>query len=278
MSALYNLILLLGVWPQTANLREQFTAAPVEIAEGLIDRAAAGEPAFVERALEAEDVAAFEFLLPGTGAARLDFRKCLPLPHQRDTATHYVILTSRDAGALDRLLALYPNSAATRDVDLWQETAAVVTIPAGAALPPPPHRPAARFASGITLYGYDWSGDTLAPGQTLFLTLYWHAEEDVPGDLTAFAHLGTGLDGAPPIGQRDGTPCDGLYPTSQWRPGEVIPDSFAITLPEDAPPGDYPVAIGWYSFPSLERLPLLSADGPLPDQRAIIGTIRVTAP
>ncbi len=277
-SAAYNVILLLGIWPQVANLREQFTVLPVEIATSLIDQAEAGEAAFVERAPEAEDVAAFEYLLPGTPAGRLDFRKCLPLPHERDTPTHYLILTSRDAGTLDRLSALYPGSAITHDLDLWQERAALLEVPPGVRAPAPPHRPAARFASGITLYGFDWSGDTLRPGETLFLTLYWHAAEDIPGDWTTFAHVGTGLDGTQPVGQRDGTPCDGLYPTSQWRPGEIIPDSFAITLPDTTSPGEYPIAIGWYSFPSLERLPLLDADSPLPDRRAIIGTVRVAAP
>jgi hypothetical protein len=57
-----------------------------------------------------------------------------------------------------------------------------------------------------------------------------------------------------------------------------VPDSFAITLPEDAPLGDYPLAVGWYSFPSLDRLTLLEADSPLPDDRAVIGAIRVAAP
>jgi hypothetical protein len=252
-----------------ANLREQFTAAPVEIAEMLIDRTTAGEPAFVERAPEAEDVAAFEFLLLETQVARLDFRKCVPLPHRRDTATHYVILTSRDAGSLDRLLSLYPDSAVTRDVDLWQETAATVTVPAGAELAPPPHQPVARCV-GHRVIWIRLVGDTLVPGQTLsdpagtrkgmFLAI-WPSRIWERGSM------------ALPIGQRDG-PVRRPLPAVAARRAIGL---FAITLPENARPVTIRSPSAGTASP-LERLPLLAADSPLPDQRAIIGTIRVTTP
>ncbi len=278
LSITYQTLLLFGIWPQVRNLREQFTAVPVEVATLLIDRAAS-EPVFVERTPEAEDVAAFEFLLPGTSVARLDFRKCLPLPHQRPTRTTYLVLTGRDTDTIARLTALYPSGTVVRpDLDLWQETAALVEVPPSASAPPPARRPVARFGSGIALYGFDLSAETLAPGGTLFVTLYWHTTEHIMADLTAFAHLGTGLDGSPLVAQRDGTPCDGLYPTSAWQPGEVVPDSFAITLPEDASPREYPLIVGWYHFPSLERLPLLEADTPLPDNRAVIGVVHIAIP
>jgi hypothetical protein len=38
------------------------------------------------------------------------------------------------------------------------------------------------------------------------------------------------------------------------------------------------VAVGWYSYPSLERIPLIEADTPLPDNRAVIGTLHISAP
>src|SRR6185295_14371202 len=106
-----------------------------------------------------------------------------------------------------------------RGVDLWQETADWIEVPAGVDAPVPPHQVSAEFADGISLYGYDWSSDVLHPGETLFITLYWHATEDIGEDLTAFAHVGTGLDGTSIINQRDGQPCIGLYPTSMWQAG-----------------------------------------------------------
>jgi hypothetical protein len=97
-------------------------------------------------------------------------------------------------------------------------------------------------------------------------------------DVVGFIHVGTGLAGSRFLVGHDGQPCQGLYPTSQWRPGDVVPDRFAVVLPPDAPPGEYPVAVGWYRYPSLKRLPLESADQSLPDNRAIIGTVTVVAP
>ena len=66
-----------------------------------------------------------------------------------------------------------------------------------------------------------------------------------------------------------------MYPTSRWRKGDLVPDSFAVTIPTDAPPGEYSLVIGWYSYPSLTRLSLTTAEHPLPEDRAVIATIRV---
>lgn len=262
-------------WGQEPKLEAQFTAAPVTLAREAIHASREGV-VYAERIPDVEDVIAWEYLFPGTPVTRLDLRKCLPMPHQRAEVTSYLVLTEKDNETAPRLLAAYPGAyPRTQGVDLWQDIAAWIEVPGGSEAPAPPHQPEATFDQGITLYGYDWSADTLHPGETLFLTLYWHAAEPISGDWTAFAHVGTGLEGSALIAQRDGAPCVGLYPTSQWHPGEVIPDSFAITLPPDAPPGEYPIAVGWYAYPSLERLALKSADQPLPDHRAIIGTIRV---
>lgn len=266
-------------WPEVPNLAEQFTAAPVELAEEMLARAG-DEPAFVEFLPEAEDdIAAFEYLLRDSAVARMDFRKCLPLPYENETRVSYLVLSGRDLETVDKLLALYPEARTpVRDADLFQTTGTLVEVPAGAAIPLPDNAVFAQFDHGIRLLGYRLSGETFAPGETLFLTVYWHAGERVPEDLTAFTHVGTGLDAQPLVTQRDGQPCLGFYPTSQWRPGLVIEDSFAIQIPADAPPGEYDLAFGWYSYPSLTRLPLLEADHALPDDRAIGGQITVIDP
>ena len=269
----WNAYLLFVRWPQEPKLAAQFTAAPVDLARTAIS---ADHAVYAERIPEAEDIIAWEYLFPGTAVTRLDFRKCIPMPHRRSTPTSYLILTDHDDQTAPMLRQAYPSSTfRARNVDLWQGTAAWIDIPAGVDAAVPPRQSKAEFDKGISLYGYDWSADTLHPGETLFITLYWLADQPVGEDLTAFAHVGTGLEGSALIAQRDGQPCVSLYPTSQWHPGEVIPDSFAITLPEDTPPGDYPIAVGWYSFPSLERVRLMHADQPLPDDRAVIGTIHV---
>lgn len=274
-SLLYHTYLLFIEWPEVSNLREQFTAEPVDLALDMLERTES-EVVFAELIPESEDIAAFEWYFPGQSIDRMDFRKCLPLAHQNDTRINYLVLNGRDQETVGKLLDLYPESEVPlRDLDLWQTTASVVEVPPGAIAPPPANQPIALFDSGISLYGYDWSGDTLRPEESLFLTIYWQVTEPVSVDWTAFTHIGTGLEDQPLVAQRDGLPCLGFYPTSSWKPGLVVIDSFAITIPADTPPGEYDMAVGWYAFPSLERLALINADQPLPDNRAIIGVIQV---
>ncbi len=269
-SLLYHTYLLFVRWPATPNLRQQFTTTPVEIAQMAVTRAR-GEPVFVERIPEAEDIAAFAFILPDTPVRRMDFRKCLPLPHGRPTRTTYVVISGQDAETIPKLQALYPQATVTWPAaDLFQTGGSVIEIPAGAVAPAPSQPYPAAFESGISLLGFDWSDDQLRAGESLFVTLYWQTSAAVGRDLTAFAHLGSGLGGQPLLAQRDGAPCVGFYPTSAWQPGEVVVDAFALTLPPDAPPGDYPLSVGWYDPVTLERLPLLNAGEQWGDNRPIL--------
>lgn len=269
-----------GKWPQTPILREQFTAEPVDIARALLRRSKA-EPVFVERIPETNDIAAFEWYFPGSSrqVARMDFRKCLPLPHRRSTRTSYLVITDRDDLTVEKLRELYPTAEIDTSLDLWEAAATLVEVPPHATAPLPSFQTKAVFASGLSLYGFDWSGPTVGAGGLLYVTLYWHTNGSFTEDLTAFAHLGTGLEGqAPLIAQHDGQPCIGFYPTSLWKPGEIVVDSFAIEIVPGTPAGRYPLAVGWYAYPSLERLTLLDADSALPDNRAVIGMVEVEAP
>jgi hypothetical protein len=261
-------------YPATPDLAAALTTTPVNLARQLIERAPT-EPVFVERLTESEDVFAFDFLFPGTAVQRLDFRQCLPLANQRLTRTTYLALEPETTQTLTQAFPsamvthIHPEAASLmREADL-------IEIPAGARLPARSHSVHAQFSSGITLLGYDWSRPNVKAGESVFLTLYWQAETDIHSDLTAFMHVETGQPDSPLLTQRDGQPCQGFYPTSRWHAGDVVPDGFAITIPREAPPGEYPLAVGWYSYPSLERLPLISADEPLDDNRAVIGKLIV---
>ena len=264
-------------YPQVNGLAESFTATPVQVAHAMIERSLTG-PVFVERITEAEDVYAFDFLFPGTSVRRLDFRQCLPLTDGRATPTTYLVLAERDEQTTPNLIRAYPNALATHaqpeSASLMGEYS-IVEVPAGTPAPPPAHPANARFGPGITLLGYEWSGAEVKPGESVFLTLHWKAEKDFDDDLTAFAHVVAGSGGTRLIAQHDGQPCQGLYPTSRWRSGDVIPDSFAVTIPQGTPAGDYPLAVGWYQYPSIERLTLVSADNPLTDNRAVIASVTV---
>jgi len=272
---------LFGRYPATPGLAAAMTHTPIRVAQQLLARANAGEAVFVEYIPKRDDVLAFEYLFAGTRVRRLDFRQCLPLTTQRPTRTTYLVLAEHDGASTTSLQNAYPTV-----TPLWLEPeeaalmgrSAWLEIPANTSAQIAAQPARATFAPGLTLVGYTISNDTLTAGQSLFLTLYWQVETALDRDVTSFIHIGTGLSDSANIAQRDGQPCQGLYPTSQWQVGDVIPDSFALIIPPDAPSGKYPVAVGWYQYPSLERLPLLSAETALPDNRAIVTTLTVKQP
>ena len=94
----------------------------------------------------------------------------------------------------------------------------------------------------------------LHPDNKLWLDVIWQPLQPLDEDLKVFVHL-TGSDGRV-LSQFDGYPRSGDYPTSQWIPGELINDSYALRLPADAPPGPYRVFIGLYNEVTMARLPV----------------------
>ena len=70
-------------------------------------------------------------------------------------------------------------------------------------------------------------------------------------------------------------PKAGTHPTSAWREGEIVEDSYEVTLDPDAPPGQYRVAIGWYLLETMQRLPVLDAEGNAVDDKVLLPGLTV---
>lgn len=85
----------------------------------------------------------------------------------------------------------------------------------------------ASFADKITLVGYTSQQNE----SNLEVTLVWQALAEVEIGLTAFVHL---LDKNGQILAQSDRPPAG-YPTSDWRPGEIVVDTFTILLPDQLP-------------------------------------------
>jgi hypothetical protein len=82
------------------------------------------------------------------------------------------------------------------------------------------------------LFGYDLEQTAVEPGGTARVTLYWQVRAETDVDYILFAQL-FGREAAK-VGQRDTYPGLGHYPTSFWRPGEVILDEVPIPVASDA--------------------------------------------
>jgi 4-amino-4-deoxy-L-arabinose transferase-like glycosyltransferase len=121
------------------------------------------------------------------------------------------------------------------------------------------------FGDGVRLLGYDLEAEGLKPGDVVYLTLYWQARQPVEHRYKVFTHLlGEVFNAASGNflwGQQDNEPANGTRPTSTWRTGEVIVDSYAILLNPEAPAGRYVIEIGLYDPATVERLPVQDDQG-----------------
>lgn len=112
----------------------------------------------------------------------------------------------------------------------------------------------ASFGGAFTLIGYDRPEH--ADRGALPVTLYWRADAMMDRDYTVTVQL---LDQTGRlVAQRDSQPVDGSYPTTIWRPGEVIPDEHRVPVAA-VPPGDYRLIVAVYG-PGAARLPVGDSD------------------
>lgn len=113
--------------------------------------------------------------------------------------------------------------------------------------------PVATFAHGLDLLAVEGGAQPWQPGaQTVTLT--WRPLAPLPAGYTMFVHL---LDPAGNlVTQQDQPPLQGFYPSDHWLPGAPYQDVVTLTVPADAPSGDYRLAVGWYDPVSGQRLAL----------------------
>ena len=69
------------------------------------------------------------------------------------------------------------------------------------------------------------------------MALDWRIEEQVNDSLVMYVHVLR--DGVELVAQRDAIPGNGLFPVTEWTPGEVVRDPRHLQIAGDAPPGRY---------------------------------------
>lgn len=126
----------------------------------------------------------------------------------------------------------------------------------------------AQFGSELEFEGYttdtDLTLEAARPGDTISLVTYWRAIERPLRDYTFFIHIED--ESGIIVAQSDLRPERGTYPTNIWSPGEQVPVTFTITLPETLE-SEVRWFLGVYSFPSLDRLPITVQNEQTPDNR-----------
>jgi 4-amino-4-deoxy-L-arabinose transferase-like glycosyltransferase len=215
------------------------------------------------------------------GARSYDGRYSLVLPAHADRTVDYVIVSTMDKRSLSRLREIYPQGEIVgqggyeNGIPYYE----VYRVPPGSEARVIPQRQAqVIWGDRIGLFGYDLNQERYRPGENVVLALYWRSLVPVEESFTVFTHLlgpvRPGTDSAVWAGS-DQEPGRASYPTSAWQTGEVIVDEFVLTVPADAPPGEYDVEIGLYQWQTMQRLPVTRADVKAGSDYAILTTIAV---
>jgi hypothetical protein len=90
--------------------------------------------------------------------------------------------------------------------------------------------------------------------ESLQLDLFWESLAPTNAEYTVFIHL---LDqNGVMVSQLDRPPAAGQYPTSLWRPGEIIADSLTLPAPVGPAHQEYSIVAGLYDFHTGTRLKL----------------------
>jgi len=135
-----------------------------------------------------------------------------------------------------------------------------------------PNPVAFNLGNQVELIGYDIDRRVAAPGETVRLTLYWRARSRMPIDYTVFTHV---LE--PPETLRAQHDKQLAPPTSTWATGQVVSDTYELTIKPDTPPGVYEVEVGVYDLrsPTFDRLRVLTDDGRITENYILLSKVRV---
>ncbi len=124
----------------------------------------------------------------------------------------------------------------------------------------------------IRVVGARLDRDTLRPGQTLWLTVYWEPLVRFKRDYSVFVHLLT--PGGDVIGQTNTWPGLGTLPTRLLRPGKVLRDRYPVPVdPTATAPTIAWVEVGLFDPETRQGLPAFDAQGN--EISKAVGMIRV---
>lgn len=189
------------------------------------------------------------------------YRDFIPL-----NRAHWIVLGAVDVNALRRL--------DTSDLRQWNDKQVILgefVVPAPAT--EPPATALANFDDGFTLVDIELP-DQAQPGDRLDIPITWHSAAESSHDYTQFLHFAheqTGMQWGydqPPLGRR--------LPTHLWYAGMLGTETWTVTVPDDAPPGDYAIFSGLYNPRDMQRLSAKDAAGmPFADARVPLGSLRI---
>ena len=100
--------------------------------------------------------------------------------------------------------------------------------------------------------------EALGSWDSVTITVTWQALQSIPYDAITFFHLTDQAGNL--LAQQDQQPLAGRFPTSCWLPGQVVTD--VVTFSSVPVQGeDMVLLVGMYTWPSIQRLPVMDTEG-----------------
>jgi hypothetical protein len=171
--------------------------------------------------------------------------------------------------AVDRIVAGFYRTDTQTDLPAFDASGGEVgtSIPVGTIVVPGPTDPnlmssdVVTFREGsrnlIALLGHTVSGRAVEAGSSLTGTIQFGGVAPTSRDYTIFVHLERA---GRLLAQDDSPPRRGAFPTSYWRPGDLVDHNWHIDVPVDAASGECALLAGWYDPTSGVRLPTQTGD------------------
>ncbi len=208
-------------------------------------------------------------------------RFCLVLPQPVAQETTYIAVTGEDRRSLDMLQAYLPAGeiAAAGPLHYGEPYFQAYRVPAGSEVMAVPDRTReANWDDKIRLYGYDLQSPARRAGERVEVTLYYAAASPMNAEYTGSLQLlgpQNPATGSLLWAQDDSEPCRGIYPTSVWAMDELVIDHYSLSIPPDAPPDEYQIAMGFYNWWTMERLPVVDGTGNVVGDHIVLETFRI---
>ncbi|MCL5962076.1 MAG: glycosyltransferase family 39 protein [Chloroflexi bacterium] len=131
-----------------------------------------------------------------------------------------------------------------------------------------------NFEGKVKLLGMDLSSPRVAPGQALSVSLYLSSLADMNQDYSTFIHVFAG--NGELIGQIDSYPGRGSLPTSRWKPGLAIKDTYSIPITRDHLNADVlRIESGFYNLRDMVPLRAFDLNGNPIGTSPIIGRVKL---
>lgn len=144
----------------------------------------------------------------------------------------------------------------------------------GSADVPPDARQAGLDYDGqMRLLAYELPRQTVRPGEEVRLTVYWQSLREMEKDYSVFVHLLT--PSGKPLGQTNTYPGLGAYPTTSWKPGDIVADAYRVQVERPiSSPTLALVDVGLYDYHSA-RQGLSAHDPQGKEASTVIGAVKV---